>query len=41
MALDLDLWTIEKLSSYFGGRSDTANLTLREAIDMYTREKLE
>ncbi|MDO4472085.1 MAG: AMP-binding protein [Bacillota bacterium] len=41
MALDLDLWTIEKLSSYFGGRPDTANLTLREAIDMYTREKLE
>ena len=40
MALDLDIWTVEKLSEYFGGRPDVANLSLREAIDLYTREKL-
>ncbi|MDO4177035.1 MAG: AMP-binding protein [Bacillota bacterium] len=40
MALDLDIWTVEKLSDYFGGRPDVANVTLREAIDKYTEEKL-
>lgn len=40
MALDLDIWTVDKLSGYFGGRPDVANVTLREAIDKYTGEKL-
>ena len=40
MALDLDIWTVEKLSDYFGGRPDVANISLREAIDKYTEEKL-
>ncbi len=40
MALDLDIWTVEKLSDYFGGRPDVAGISLREAIDKYTAEKL-
>lgn len=40
MALELDIWTVEKLSGYFGGRPDVANISLREAIDKYTAEKL-
>ncbi len=40
MALDLDIRTVEILSEYFGGRSDTADISLRQAIDMYTGEKL-
>ncbi|MCQ2546633.1 MAG: AMP-binding protein [Clostridia bacterium] len=40
MALDLDIWTVEKLGDYFGGRPDVTNISLREAIDKYTAEKL-
>ncbi|MCQ2545122.1 MAG: AMP-binding protein [Clostridia bacterium] len=40
MALELDIWTVEKLSDYFGGRPDLAGISLREAIDKYTAEKL-
>ncbi len=41
MALDLDIWTAEFLSEELGGRPDLAVATLRQAIDIYTREKLQ
>ena len=41
MALDLDIWTAEYLSEELGGRPDLAVATLRQAIDIYTREKLQ
>ena len=41
MALDLDIWTAEFLSEELEGRPDLAVATLRQAIDIYTREKLQ
>lgn len=40
MALDLDIWTADIVSRALGGRPDLGNVTLREAIDIYTEEKL-
>ena len=40
MALDLDNWTAEYLSEKLQGRDDLGAMTLRQAIDLYTREKL-
>ena len=40
MALDLDYWTADIVSRQLGGRPDLGNVTLREAIDIYTEEKL-
>ena len=40
MALDLDNWTAEYLSEELADRDDLGMMTLRQAIDLYTREKL-
>ncbi|MBQ3321535.1 MAG: hypothetical protein IJH05_01675 [Firmicutes bacterium] len=40
MALDLDNWTAEYLSEELADRDDLGLMTLRQAIDLYTREKL-
>ena len=40
MALDLDNWTAEYLSEKLQDRDDLGAMTLRQAIDLYTREKL-
>ena len=40
MALDLDIWTADIVSHTLGGRPDLGFVTLREAVDIYTREKL-
>lgn len=40
MALDLDNWTAEYLTNELDGRPELAVVTLRQAIDLYTREKL-
>ncbi|MBR0455518.1 MAG: hypothetical protein IJJ01_02545 [Firmicutes bacterium] len=40
MALDLDIWTAEFLTKELEGRPDLESITLRQAIDTYTIEKL-
>ena len=40
MALDLDSWTAEYLSEKLADRDDLGMMTLRQAIDLYSREKL-
>ena len=40
MALELDNWTAEYLSEELADRDDLGMMTLRQAIDLYTREKL-
>lgn len=40
MALELDNWTAEYLIRELDGREDLADMTLRQAMDLYTREKL-
>ena len=40
MALELDNWTAEYLTKELEGRDELTDITLRQAIDLYTREKL-
>lgn len=40
MALELDNWTAEYLSEKLADRDDLGAMTLRQAIDLYSREKL-
>lgn len=40
MALDLDNWTAEYLSKALEYRDDLGDMTLRQAIDLYSRDKL-